>query len=195
MRTRSRNPFTTVKTAGLLLPIDLLSRIADGDRDLAGLTPESYHLDPGERLNEAATRAWNVCLSAWKVFRQSAATLPASDAGTTLTRDRWLLTLFKELGYGRLQAQKAIEIEDKTYPISHGWSSHIPVHLVSFRYELERRTPGAAGAATRSPYSLMQELLNRSTAHRWGFLSNGLRLFILRDNASLSRAANVEFDL
>lgn len=195
MRTRSRNPFTTVKTAGLLLPIDLLSRIADGDRDLAGLTPESFHLNPGERLNEAVTRAWNACQSAWKTFRQAAATLPASDAGTTLTRDRWLLTLFKELGYGRLQPQKAIEINEKTYPISHGWSGHIPIHLVSFRYELERRTPSASGAATRSPYSLMQELLNRSSVHRWGFLSNGLRLFVLRDNASLSRAANVEFDL
>ena len=80
MRTRSRNPFTTVKTAGLLLPIDLLSRIAEGDRDLAGLTPESYHLNPGERLNEAVTRAWNICQSAWKIFRQAAATLPASDA-------------------------------------------------------------------------------------------------------------------
>ena len=195
MRTRSRNPFTTVKTAGLLLPIDLLSRIAEGDRDLAGLTPESYHLNPGERLNEAVTRAWNICQSAWKIFRQAAATLPASDAGTTLTRDRWLLTLFNALGYGRLQPQKAIEINEKTYPISHGWSGHLPIHLVSFRYELERRTPGASGAATRSPYSVMQELLNRSPAHRWGFLSNGLRLFVLRDNASLSRAANVEFDL
>ena len=195
MRTRSRNPFTTVKTAGLLLPIDLLARIADGDPDLPGLKPETYHLIPGERLNEAASRAWNVSLSAWKSFRQAAATLPASDAGTTLTRDRWLLTLFREFGYGRLQPHKAIEIEDKTYPISHGWEGQVPIHLVSFRYELERRTPGAAGAATRSPYSVMQELLNRSPQHRWGFLSNGLRLFVLRDNASLSRAANVEFDL
>jgi hypothetical protein len=29
--------------------------------------------------------------------------LPESDAGTTLTRERWLLILFQELGYGRLQ--------------------------------------------------------------------------------------------
>lgn len=195
MRTRSHNPFVTVKTAGLLLPIDLLARIADADRDLPGLTSESYHLLPGERLNEAASRAWNVCLAAWKSFRQAAKALPASDAGTTLTRDRWLLALFREFGYGRLQPQKAIEIEDKSYPISHGWGEHVPIHLVSFRYELERRTPNVQGAATRSPYSVMQELLNRSSKHRWGFLSNGLRLFVLRDNASLSRAANVEFDL
>ena len=52
-----------------------------------------------------------------------------------------------------------------------------------------------SGAATRAPYSLVQELLNRSAAHRWGFVTNGLKLFVLRDNAALARAANVEFDL
>lgn len=41
----------------------------------------------------------------------------------------------------------------------------------------------------------MQELLNRSDTHLWGFVSNGLRLRILRDNVSLTRQAYVEFDL
>lgn len=195
MRSRTRNPFSTVKTAGLLLPIDLLARIADGNANLPGLTSESYHLDAGDRLNEAAARAWNECSAAWKRFRQEQQKLPTSDAGTTLTRERWLLPLFKELGYGRLQPQKAIPIEDKTYPISHSWGGHIPIHLVSCKLELDKRTPGAAGAASRSPYSLVQELLNRSAQHRWGFLSNGHMLYVLRDNVSLTRAANVEFDL
>ena len=41
----------------------------------------------------------------------------------------------------------------------------------------------------------MQELLNRSDDHLWAFVSNGLRLRMLRDNVSLSRQAYVEFDL
>ena len=41
----------------------------------------------------------------------------------------------------------------------------------------------------------MQELLNRSEDRLWGFVSNGLRLRILRDNTSLTRQAYVEFDL
>lgn len=41
----------------------------------------------------------------------------------------------------------------------------------------------------------MQELLNRSDERLWGFVSNGLRLRILRDNASLARQSYVEFDL
>lgn len=195
MRTRSRNPFTTVRTAGLLLPVDLLTRIADGDSTVPGLEPQSYHLAPDERLNEAASRAWNRLLALWKSFQHTREKLPASDTGTTPTRDRWLLPLFQELGYGRLQPQKAIEFDQTSYPISHGWADHVPIHLISFRHPLDRRTPGVAGAATRSPYSVMQELLNRSAQHRWGFLTNGLKLIILRDNAALARAANVEFDL
>ncbi len=46
-----------------------------------------------------------------------------------------------------------------------------------------------------SPHSLLQEFLNRSEEHLWGFVSNGLRLRILRDNVSLTRQAYVEFDL
>jgi len=195
MRTRSRNPFSTVKTAGLLLPVDLLTRIVEGDGGLPGLSPDDYHLPPGERLNEAASQAWNRCLAAWRHFRREADKLPATDAGTTLTRQRWLLPLFQELGYGRLQATSGVQIEGKAYPISHAWGEHVPIHLISFRHETDKRTPGVSGAATRSPYSMVQELLNRSAAYRWGFLSNGRKLIVLRDNAALVRAANVEFDL
>jgi len=195
VRTRSRNPFTTVTTSGLLLPVDLLTRVVDGDPDLKGLSPKDYHLRSSERLNEAAARAWNQCLAAWKSFRKKWDDLPASDTGTTLTRDEWLLPLFQELGYGRLQPKKAIQIEGKEYPISHGWENHVPIHLLSARLPLDRRTPGVSGAATRAPYSLLQEMLNRSSQYRWGFVSNGLKLFLLRDNAALARAANVEFDL
>ena len=41
----------------------------------------------------------------------------------------------------------------------------------------------------------MQEFLNRSDDHLWGIVSNGLLLRVLRDNASLTRAAYCEFDL
>ena len=196
VRTRVRNPFTTVQTSGLLLPVDLLAHIVDADPSLPGLSAETYHLNAGERLNEAAARAWNTCVGNWKAFRETSGRLPASDQGTTLTRDKWLLPLFRELGYGWLQAnKKSIEIDEKPYPVSHQWQSHVPIHLVSFKHDVDRRTPGATGAAQRSPYSLVQEFLNRSAQHRWGFVSNGHKLVVLQDNVSLVRASNVEFDL
>jgi hypothetical protein len=194
MQTIARSSFTTVKTEGGLLPADLLQRIADG-RAVEGLRPEDYHLLPGERLNEAINRAWNRCLGAWLSFDDQRRKLPETDTGTTLTRERWLLVLFQELGYGRLQLQRGGLASDDgaTYPISHVWEQ-TPIHLVTFRQGLDRRSD-VATQVKRSPHSLMQELLNRSRTYTWGFISNGLQLRILRDNASLRRAAYVEFDL
>ena len=189
MHTISRTTFTTVKTEGAILPADLLQRIADG-RSLDGLTPADYHLAPSERLNEAINRSWNRCLGVWQSFDEQRSRLPAGDTGITLTRERWLLILFQELGYGRLSFQGKLAAGGVDYPISHSWEQ-APIHLVSFRQDLDRRDP----LAKRSPHSLMQEYLNRAPDSLWGFASNGLRLRILRDNASLTRAAYVEFDL
>ena len=190
----TRPTFTTLRVEGAILPPDLLQRVADGDKTLDGLTPEAYHLDAGEKLNEAINRAWNRLLGAWTTFRDALAKLPEGDAATSVTRERWLLPLFDELGYGRLQTTKAIEIEGQAYPVSHGWQN-VPIHLVGAGVDLDKRTPGVAGAARNSPHSLVQVLLNRSDAHLWGFVSNGLRLRVLRDNVRLTRQAYVEFDL
>ncbi|MHB1042629.1 MAG: Eco57I restriction-modification methylase domain-containing protein [Eubacteriales bacterium] len=194
MRIRRKNIFTTVRTEGSLLPPELLQRIAGSDRELGGLGPDDYHLGKGERLNEAINRSWNRLLGVWASFNAGLEKLPAGDPATTVTRERWLLVLFQELGYGRLLAAKAVEIEGKSYPVSHAWQ-HTAIHLVGCRVDLDHRTAGVAGAARTSPHSLVQELLNRSSECLWAFVSNGLTLRILRDNVSLTRQAYVEFDL
>jgi len=194
MQTRNRNIFTTIHTEGALLPVDLLQRISENDKNLEGLNPESYHLAPGEKLNEAINRSWNRLNGLWGAFKSVRSQLEAADPGIGVTRERWLLPLFQELGYGRLVTAKAIEIEGKSYPISHIWSI-IPIHLVGCQVELDKRAPGVAGAARVSPHSLVQEYLNRADDAQWGLLSNGLLLRVLRDNAALTRQAYLEFDL
>jgi hypothetical protein len=190
MQRRQQTIFTTVRSEGAILPADLLARIATLDPHLQGLTPDSYYLLKSEKLNEAINRSWNRLLSAWGAFKTAGEKLPGHDLGTTLTRERWLLPLFSKLGYGRLLTAKAIEVNDKSYAISHGWQ-HTPIHLVSFRLDLDHYSRGAAGTVRSSPHSLVQELLNRSDDHLWGIVSNGLRLRILRNNASLTRQAYV----
>lgn len=193
MQTKRRDLFATITTEGSILPVDLLQRISEGDRDLDGLTSESYHLS-GEKLNEAVSRSWNRLLGAWSAFQKDASRLPETDLGTSVSRERWLLPLFSVLGYGRLVTAKAIEIEGKSYPISHGWQN-VPIHLIGFRVDLDERKARVAGAARSSPHSMVQEFLNRSKDHLWAFVSNGLQLRMLRDNVSLTRQAYVEFDL
>lgn len=194
MQTSTRRLFTTVRTEGALLPADLLGHVVEGDAALKGLTPDDYHLLPGERINEATNRAWNRAVGAWAAFQAARARWSPNEPGTSDTRERWLLPLLQELGYGRLTAARAIEVKEKSYPVSHIWG-HVPIHLVGAGIDLDRRTAGVAGAARTSPHGLVQELLTNADEYLWGFVSNGLRLRILRDSVRISRPAYVEFDL
>ena len=77
MHTISRTTFTAVRSEGGILPADLLQRIAGG-RGLDGLTPDAYHLLPGERLNEAISHTWARCLTAWRGFDAAREELPTA---------------------------------------------------------------------------------------------------------------------
>lgn len=194
MQIRNRNTFITIHTEGALLPIDLLQRVRENDASLEGLTPQGYHLAPGEKLNEAINRSWNRLNGLWGAFYTACKRLDKNETGATLTRERWLLPLFQELGFGRPSTARAVERNGKSYAISHRWEN-IPIHLIGCGLDLDKRTPGAAGASRTSPHSLLQEFLNNSEDAQWGLLSNGLRLRILRDNAAITRQAYLEFDL
>jgi hypothetical protein len=185
--------FSTITVEGAILPPDLLKRVADNARDLDGLSAESYLL-AGEKVNEAISRAWSRARAVWANFREAKERLPATDDGTRLTRDKWLLPLFKELDYGLLSVAQPHVFDEKPYPVSHEQHSTL-IHLVGFRQDLDKRAATTPDGPKMSPHGLVQELLNRSKAHLWAFVSNGLQLRILRDSASLTRQSFVEFDL
>ncbi len=188
--------FAAITSVGGLLPSDLLGRVTSGDKDLEGTAPENYGFVPGERLNDQVTRSWNRLTALWASFNEQLDSLPESErTATTLTRERWLRPLFDELGFAGITQAKALSIDGKEYAVSHQWGSSVPVHLLGARIPIDRRSPGIPGAATTSPHGLVQEFLNRSDAHLWALLTNGFTLRLLRDNASLTRQAYVEFDL
>jgi hypothetical protein len=93
----------SVRTEGALLPSDILLRISAEDRSLGGFEPDSYHLDPNERIRDATSRAWNRVQAAWANFD---AARRKGEAGASVTRERWLLPLFQLLDFGRLQTAK-----------------------------------------------------------------------------------------
>ncbi len=189
---------SAVTTVGGLLSRELLDRIADNDSILPGLEPTSFDLAPSERLRDAITRSWNRLPGLWTAFRRAEEALPdANDKATRLTRERWLLPLLNELGFAGLDAVQSLtsDTDGKQYAISHEWRGRVPVHLMGWRTAIDRRTPGLRGAAASSPHGLVQEFLNSSDSHLWGIVSNGKVLRLMRDNASLTRQAYVEFDL
>ncbi len=131
----------------------------------------------------------------WVSHRAAIPRISADSRATSITRDRWLRFLFDELGYGPLRpARTGIKVGSDVYPVSHEWEA-VPVHLLGWHIPLDRRTAGVAGAATRSPQSLVQGLLNRSDRHLWGIVSNGRKLLFLRASSSIVRSPHIEFDL
>ncbi|MFC5747982.1 Eco57I restriction-modification methylase domain-containing protein [Actinomadura rugatobispora] len=188
--------YMAVSLEGGLLSADLLERIRVADRQLPGNRSEDYHLAAGERIGEAASRKWDYLKGAYRTFRDRLEALPESDPATSETRERWLLRLFDELGFGRLTYLRGgIAAGEASYPISHQWGDHVTVHLLGWHTDLDRRVPGAKAQAARAPQSMVQEFLNTSDAHLWGVLSNGRVLRILRDSTALVGSAYVEFDL
>jgi len=189
--------FVGVRIQGGLLPADLPSQLAAGN-DPSGITlsPKDYHLATGETVRDAANRVWAYLRGAWTGYRDALAQLPSDSPTAGLTRDRFLLVLFDQLGYGRVPTtgRGGITVDGQSFPVSHTWQS-VPIHLLGWNTALDTRTKGVAGAAGSSPQSMVQELLNRSDDHLWAFLSNGQVLRLLRDSTSLVGSAYVEFDL
>lgn len=194
--TSTASRLTSVRVAGGLLPADVMNAVLAGSLD--GLKGSDYHLG-SEAPREAAARAWTHLLGAYRRFRDELDRLPEGDAATGLTRERWISQVLADLGYGRVPATPAGGLvagegaAAKSYPVSHLWGA-TPIHQLGWNVDLDRRTPGVAGAA-RAPHALVQELLNRTDDYLWAILTNGRSLRLLRDSTTLTGFAYVEFDL
>jgi len=193
MSTRAAEQFTTIRTEGGLLPPGLLARVAAGDATLPGLTPDAYHLTPGERFGEVINRSWLRLVGAWAGFRDALTATKPGDPATGLTRDRWLLILFAELGYGRLPPARAVELDGVSFPVSHGWGP-APIHLVGAGLELDiqhcaatnpgnrRRVKGGDGVVDHGRESGMKL---QQSSHRGGIV------FLKRLSCELQRVSGI----
>ncbi|GAY16435.1 Eco57I restriction-modification methylase domain-containing protein [Mycobacterium sp. shizuoka-1] len=200
------NLFKAVRTVGTALPAEAIPRA--NELRMPGQTAEAYELSPGMAVNGAIARAWEAMLAAHRAWLAALDRLPDGDAATKLTRDKWLLPLLYELGWGRpdlVSSGLAVppglgETEAPHFPISHrvAWpeasnaTAWAPLHLVGAGIDLDTKT---AGVTARAPQAMVQDYLNREDRALWAIVSNGKLLRLLRDASSLTRQSFVEFDL
>ncbi|MFV2008443.1 MULTISPECIES: Eco57I restriction-modification methylase domain-containing protein [unclassified Micromonospora] len=186
--------YPAVRVDGGLLPGGLLQRIGHGDRELPGMDPAAYGLQSGESVRRYANRSFAYLQEVWRDFSRQRERA-GDGAPARLTRERWLLVLLRELGFDPLTpVTGGIAVDELTFPVSHRWDA-VPVHLLGWGVDLDRRTARVRGAAGAAPHSMVQQLLNRSDRHLWAVLSNGQKLRLLRDSTTLVGSASIEFDL
>lgn len=198
--------FKSVRTVGTVLPSEALTRAVD--LRMSGQKAADYQLSPGMTVNAAIARAWEAMLAAHREWTQSLDRLPPGDPATKLTREKWLLPLLYELGWGRPEvvgggldvAPGLGETVPPHFPISHrlNWPNStqptvwVPLHLLGAGVPLDSRTEGVTA---RAPQSMVQDYLNREDRALWAVLSNGRSLRLLRDASTLAKQSYVEFDL
>ncbi|MFJ2469542.1 Eco57I restriction-modification methylase domain-containing protein [Glutamicibacter sp. NPDC087583] len=186
--------FQAITVVGGVLPPAMLGRIQTGNlQDRTGLDPASYFLSGRETIGDAASRSWSYLKGVWQDWQDVDARKSTTGPGTGDARQRWLLILLRELGYGQVPPAGSGVEDRSTYPVSHLWGS-VPIHLLGPRVQLDKRNPGIDGAA-KAPQKMLQEFLNHKSDYLWGILSNGFQLRLLRDSTALAGSAYIEFDL
>jgi hypothetical protein len=198
--------FRYVRTIGTVLTAEALASASE--LRMPGQSAADYQLPPDMAVNAAVARTWDTMLAAHREWHKALEKLPEGDPAIKVTREKWLVPLLYELGWGRVEAVPAgLEVEPGLgattplhFPISHRWShpdaanptAWVPLHLLGAGVSLDTKT---ANVAARAPQSMVQDYLNRETRALWAIVSNGRQLRLLRDASALTRQSYVEFDL
>ncbi|PZG16114.1 restriction endonuclease [Micromonospora craterilacus] len=186
--------YPAVQVSGGLLPGGVLQRIGEGDPDVPGIDPVSYDLAASESVRRLANAKYLYLRETYADFTKRRDRGVGSIA--RLTRDEWLGPLLRQLDYRDYEPLSGgIPVDDRSFPVSHRWQQAVPLHLLPWHAELDKRVGRAAGPAGAAPHAMVQQLLNQSDRHLWAVLSNGQRLRLLRDSTSLVGSSYVEFDL
>jgi hypothetical protein len=185
--------YPSIRIEGAILSADILDKIEQGDL-LGQKTKDFGFTGSNVRVKDEIVRAWADAQDMWRIFNRKMDALPDHKAGTTETRNFWIVPLLGLLGYEVELYRKAQDINGKTYAISHYASNidHFPVHIMGFRDSLDQKRQDSG--PRMSPHALIQEYINLHE-HLFAIVTNGLTIRLLRDSSRLIKLSFVEFDL
>ena len=187
--------YPSIRIEGAILSPDILDRLDDA----AGQRPADFGLDTGTKVKDEIARAWADAQDYWRIFQRKLETLRPESPATTETRQQWVTPLLGLLGYQLEYQAKGVELNGKTYAISHRLAhrGNTPIHIIGAREAagLDRKPERThIGAPRMSAHALVQEYLNLHD-ELYGIVTNGRILRLLRDSSRLIKLSYLEFDL
>jgi len=185
--------YPSIRIEGAILSADILDKIEQGD--LLGQKSKDFGFTGSNiRVKDEIVRAWADAQDMWRIYKRKMEVLPDQKAGTTETRNFWIVPLLGLLGYEVERYRKAQDINGKTYAISHYAHNidHFPIHIMGFRDSLDKKRLDSG--PRMSPHALIQEYINLHE-HLFAIVTNGLSIRLLRDSSRLIKLSFVEFDL
>jgi len=193
------NPLANIEVRGGIISAEFMENLREEKLKNPGVqfrtfrTFDGTELKNAKQLDNLIREAFDSLVERWDSLDYLYGEMDVSRA-----RERWILHVFKALGFDPLYNQKALTLDKKKklkFFISHrGWSSRTapPLHTVPL-VDLEQ--PYKVSGHKRSPHDELQRFLNASLAHKWGIVTNGIQLRVLRDFHHTSTKGYVEFDL
>jgi len=187
--------YPSIRIEGAILSPDILDRLDDA----AGQRPADFGLDTGSKVKDEIARAWADAQDYWRIFQRKLETLRPESPATTETRQQWVTPLLGLLGYQLDYQAKGVELNGKTYAISHRLAhrGNTPIHIIGARESagLDKKPERThIGAPRMSAHALVQEYLNLHD-ELYGIVTNGRILRLLRDSSRLIKLSYLEFDL
>ncbi|MCQ3923388.1 MAG: restriction endonuclease [Rhodocyclaceae bacterium] len=187
--------YPSIRIEGAILSPDILDRLDDA----AGQRPADFGLDTGSKVKDEIARAWADAQDYWRIFQRKLETLRPESPATTETRQQWVTPLLGLLGYQLDYQAKGVELNGKTYAISHRLAhrGNTPIHIIGAREAagLDKKPERThIGAPRMSAHALVQEYLNLHD-ELYGIVTNGRILRLLRDSSRLIKLSYLEFDL
>lgn len=170
-------------------------------------TAGDYAIPKGSTLEEESKRSFNITRSEWQAFRHTCLQQGLS-APKRLQATQYFVRQFLNFGLGyNLQEVAPIFVpyfdrqkpspEDRTYPVTL-LANNVPVAIVSEEYSLDERcaiVTSPDGILRKSPFQMVQELINGCNEYNWGLVSNGRSIRLVHRLMALTNRHYLEFDL
>ena len=191
-RSEAQRSYETLSIEGGLLAPAWLDKVAA--LEAPGQSEADYRVPRGLSLRDEIGRYWRVAQAHFGDFAAGR----AARAEPRALAERFVIALLREaFCFQSLTAVTSVILAERSYPIGHAaLSGSVPVVVAPAGLGLEvASTLFADEARRRSAFGLVQEYLNAADGALWGIACDGLKLRILRDNASLTRPAWIEADL
>ena len=191
--------FPSIRLEGAILSADLLDSIERGDKN--GQKARDFGLDPTDKVKDEIASAWATAKALWTAYQSKLSNLREGAAGTTETRNLFVIPLLTILGYAP-ELTEAETLHGKSYAISHRDNTRdgLPIHIVGPFLSEPGTNPDRSSLDVRvkgitrlSPHALVQEFLNL-TEHLYGIVTNGHKFRLLRDSSRLIKLSFLEFD-
>lgn len=181
--------FDAITVEGALIAPAMLARIAQHQAD--GQKDQDYGIPRGLTLRDEIARYFRIGQA---MFLELAASETPSAAATIAFAERLLRDVF---GFADIRRAGIRTVDGQELIITlEALGSRVPVLVVPPSDDLDRPSDLLiTNGRRRSAASALQDYLNGSEAALWGLCTNGARLRLVRDNASLTRPAWIEADL